>query len=196
MDDARDRALNSTPQDGGVSMNVAILASWALLAAAPATAQPGPPPKVCVKPEHRQCDFWAGRWDVFVSGSNRLVGHSQVEKLYDGCVLRENWTGVGGGAGGSLNLYQAVTGRWRQTWADSTGGMTEYSGQLVGSDMRFLAAETDLRTGAFLVRRMTFSPLPDGTVRQLIEVSPDSGTSWKVEEDLNYRRAAAAPAGS
>ncbi len=174
-------------------MKAIVLAVLALIAASPAAAQTAPPPQVCVKPEHRQFDFWVGRWDVFARGSDRLVGHSLVEKLYGGCVLRENWSGLGGSTGGSLNVYQAVTGRWRQTWADSVGGWTEYSGQLVGADMRFIATETDLRTGALLVRRMTFSPLADGSVRQLIEVSADSGTTWKVDSDLSYRRAAPGP---
>lgn len=164
-----------------------------MLAAALAAAAPAPPTAVCVKPEYRQFDFWAGQWDVFATGSHYLVGHSLVEKLYNGCVLRENWSGRGGSTGGSLNLYDATSGRWRQTWADSTGGLTEYSGQLVGRDMRFIATQTDLRTRALLVRRMTFSPLPDGSVRQLIEVSRDSGASWTVDSDLTYRRPADQP---
>ena len=168
-------------------------AGLAALHGAPAAAQPAPPQtQFCAKPEYRQFDFWIGRWDVYGAGSDRLVGHSLVEKLYNGCVLRENWMGLGGSTGGSLNLYQDTTGRWRQTWADFSGNWTEYSGQRVGPDMRFLALDTDRRTGAAVVRRMTFSPMARGAVRQLIEVSADNGATWKTDSDLTYRPADAA----
>ena len=37
--------------------------------AAPAPAAPAtPPPPACESAEHRQFDFWVGRWDVYPSG--------------------------------------------------------------------------------------------------------------------------------
>ena len=173
-------------------MKAIVLAALVTIGAGSAAAQPAtPPPRLCAGPEYRQFDFWIGRWDVYAVGTDKLVGHSLVEKLYNGCVLRENWAGLGGGTGGSLNLYQDTTGRWRQTWADSSGDWTEYSGQRVGPDMRFLARDTDRRTGALVARRMTFSPLPGGAVRQLIEVSADNGATWNPDSDLTYRPAGA-----
>jgi hypothetical protein len=69
------------------------------------------------------------------------------------------------------------------------GDWTEYAGQRVGAEMRFLANDTNRRTGAPIVRRMTFTSLPGGEVRQLIEVSADVGATWTVDSDLTYRRA-------
>jgi hypothetical protein len=175
---------------GSAPVKSLTLAALALLAASPAVAQPAPQPKICDKPVYRQLDFWVGHWDVSPTSGGPVIGHSLIEKLFGDCVVRETWTGPGGSTGGSLSMYQDTTGRWRQTWADSFGAWTEYRGQLVGSDMRFLANDTDRRTGAHLVRRMTFFPLPGGAVRQLIEVSADTGVTWKMDSDLAYRRAA------
>jgi len=47
--------------------------------AAPAT--PPSPPPACAAPEHRQFDFWVGRWDVFDPKSGKRVGESLIEKV-------------------------------------------------------------------------------------------------------------------
>ena len=71
--------------------------------------QPAPPP-ACAAPEHRQFDFWIGRWDVYPTGKDALVAHSLIEKLYAGCTVRENWMPLKGSGGGSLNMYDPADG--------------------------------------------------------------------------------------
>src|ERR1041384_6491566 len=71
-------------------------------------APPAPPPTpapACTSAQHRQFDFWVGRWDVYPTGKDKLVAHSLIEKLYSGCVIRENWMPLNGSDGGSLNTY-------------------------------------------------------------------------------------------
>lgn len=169
-----------------------LLAVLSLIGASAAHAQPPPPKPACAAPEHRQFDFWIGEWDVVFSANGRPAGHSLVERLYGDCVLRENWTGAGGYSGGSLNIYDRASRTWRQTWTGSDGSLTEYGGGLQGRNMVFLARET-VEDGQRVVRRMSFIPLPDGAVRQFIEVSKDQGGHWTPEYDLTYRRTKAAP---
>src|ERR1041385_4876989 len=66
-------------------------------------------PSACAGPEHRQFDFWIGRWDVFDTKTGARAGSSVIERLYAGCALRENWS-EDGFTGGSLNAF--VGGQW------------------------------------------------------------------------------------
>ena len=79
------------------------------LAAQTAPAPPsGPPPAtLCHTAQHGQFDFWVGQWDVYRADTNQLVAHSLIEKLYNGCAVRENWMPLGGTGGGSLNSLSA-----------------------------------------------------------------------------------------
>ena len=58
-------------------------------------------------PQYRQLDFWVGEWDVF-SGKQK-VGESSVQLILKDCVVFENWHGLQGGDGKSLNKYNNVT---------------------------------------------------------------------------------------
>lgn len=59
----------------------ALLGQASLSLAQSAPVQPPPRPPACETPEHRQFDFWVGRWDVYPTGTDRLIAHSLVEKL-------------------------------------------------------------------------------------------------------------------
>ena len=85
------------------------------LAAGAAAAQSGP--KDCSAAAHRQFDFWVGEWAVTDRATGQPAGTSHIEKLYGGCVLRENYA-VGNFRGGSLNIYSRDDGSWHQTWMD------------------------------------------------------------------------------
>ena len=168
----------------------------AFLAATSAANAPPRPPSLqaapptapaCTKPEFRQFDFWVGDWKVYATGSSYQVGESRVERLYGGCVLRENWQAIKGPAGGSLNTYVPATRSWRQTWADGSGSWTEYSGTFQANQMRYLARGTN-RQGAPVLLRMVFTANADGTVRQTIEASTDEAATWTMNTDLTYRR--------
>ncbi len=129
------------------------------------------------RPEARQLDFWVGEWEVRDPRS-RVVGHSSIQLILNDCVVLENWAGAFGGTGKSFNFWDQPHRRWQQTWVDDRGHVTEYTGQLVGGSMRY-AAEG---------KRLTFSPLPGGRVRQLGESSGDGGKTWSVDYDLTYSR--------
>ncbi|HXU72871.1 MAG TPA: hypothetical protein VN947_26310 [Polyangia bacterium] len=128
-------------------------------------------------PEARQLDFWVGEWDVH-DPKGHLVGHSRIERIVNDCVVLENWSGSLGGNGKSINFWDKSNHRWQQTWVDNRGNVLQYTGRLVEGSMRYTADG----------KRLTFSPLSGGKVRQLAETSSDGGKTWSVGYDFTYSR--------
>jgi tetratricopeptide (TPR) repeat protein len=166
-------------------------ARWpALLARVDAALHP------CRAARHHELDFWVGSWDVR-NAQGQDVGRSQVDSILDGCVVLESWTGRFGDTGRSFNLYDGARKRWQQTWVNDRGVLTEFHGALEGGAMRY-RTESPLPNGTTPQRRLTFTPLPDGRVRQHAETTADGGATWATQYDFYYTRRAlqAAPAGA
>jgi hypothetical protein len=163
----------------------------ALAAGQDGAPQPAPAPRpACAAPEHRQFDFWVGSWLVYPTGKDQAVGQSLIEKLYDGCAIRENWMPFKGGAGGSLNNYVSETGQWRQTWLDSNNARVEFSGGMQDGAMVLTGFWKDVNgPGQSGLVRMSYTKDAAGNVRQLGQFSPDQGKSWAPAFDFTYRRA-------
>lgn len=149
-------------------------------------AQRPPPTSACEDPEYRQFDFWVGRWRVTPTGQSKQVAASLIEKLYDGCAIRENWMPIGQAGGGSLSIYVRSEHAWRQTWVDSAGSRAEFKGGWNGQAM-VLTGPWPLPSGRARIVRMTYTPNPDGSVRQAGEASFDDGRTWKPTFDFTYR---------
>ena len=152
----------------------------------------GPPPlPACDTAEHRQFDFWIGDWEVTSDG--QPAGTNLVHEILNGCVLKENWqgSGPGGVSGTSFNIYDKATGRWHQTWVDSTGSLLQLDGGLTDGVM-ILSGQQPARSGKGIsLHRISWTPSPDGTVRQLWEASTDDGGNWTVLFDGVYTRKSA-----
>ena len=159
-----------------------------LLAARGALAQQAPAAS-CDGPEHRQFDFWIGEWEVR-NPAGQVAGTNSISAAYDGCLLVERWEGAGGGGGTSQNFYHQGDGRWHQNWIDSQARGPLW---LVGGlDERGAMVMTDSDPGASPRNRITWTPNPDGTVRQHWEQSTDAGGSWATVFDGLYAPRAAA----
>jgi hypothetical protein len=161
-----------------------LLASFAGTADAQSPT-PAPPPS-CVSNEHRQFDFWLGQWTVSAGGKH--AGDSHIESILDGCVVLENWTGAKGSIGKSFNTYNSQTGQWEQYWVDNQGtrlflrgGFSEGRMVLTGQQ-----DQANAQTGKTQRERITWTPNPDGSVRQLWETSIDDGQTWAVSFDGLY----------
>ena len=135
-------------------------------------------------PEYRQLDFWVGNWDVFAPGGAK-VGESHVDLILKNCVVFENWTGLAGGSGKSLNKYDPQSGKWEQFWVADSGGTTYFTGESVDGEMRYVH-EHKLKDGQTLLRHMTFSKLSGGKVRQFSQRSMDGGKTWITDYDFTY----------
>ena len=135
--------------------------------------------------EHKQFDFWIGEWNV-QNAQGQAVGHSRIERIENGCVILENWNSGSAGTGKSLNFYDANLRKWRQTWADSSGGISEFSGVFTDGAMRF-EGESHRPDGTRVFRHLTFFNLSADRVRQYSEASTD-GRTWLLDYDFTYIR--------
>ena len=136
-------------------------------------------------PEYKQFDFWVGEWNVQNRGQQ--AGTNSVQRILDGCVLLENWTSASGGTGKSFNFYDASTGKWQQTWVDSTGNVLNLNGEYKDNALRF-TGETRSQRGVKTMHHLTFFNLGPERVRQLWEQSTDDGKTWNVVWDGTYIR--------
>lgn len=147
-------------------------------------ATPAPAQTACSDPAYRQFDFWLGEWEV-LKADGSLAGTNRIEKEYGGCVLHERYATSRGYSGESLNTYDPSRKSWHQTWVDNTGLLLLLEGQLIDGHM-VLEGENQGRSGTVVKHRITWTPNPDGSVRQLWE-STDSGGKWTVAFDGLYK---------
>lgn len=152
-------------------------------------APPPPPPPACddVEGFHR-LDFWVGEWDVYL-GSDQ-AGTNRIEKILDGCAILEHWSSARGGEGKSLFYYLPATDEWKQVWvtarATAPGAVKEKKliESLEDGSVRF-QGELPARDGGTYFDRTTLTPMDNGHVRQVIEVSRD-GKEWRNVWDSVY----------
>ena len=166
------------------------LASLLLTQAAAAQTSPAQPaaPPSCTGPEHAALDFWVGDWDVYPNGKDNLVAHSKIEKLYNGCAIRENWMPLRGNGGGSLSGFDPATGRWHQTWIGSAPGVVGFEGGPADGKMVLTGWWAGSGpNGEDGLTRMTYSRVEGGAVRQHGEFSADHGVTWQPSFDFIYR---------
>lgn len=140
----------------------------------------------CASDEYRQFDFWLGTWDV-ESPQGQALGRNTVESHLDGCLLTERWESVTGSLGLSINYYDRETGTWTQTYRDNAGNVSAWPD--LSGGLRDGAMVMESRATPESWSRWTWTPLPDGRVRQMAETSSDQGETWTVVWDSYYVRA-------
>jgi hypothetical protein len=151
--------------------------------AASSAAAATPAPRPCSSPEYRQFDFWLGDWNVAQAG--KPAGTNRITPLLGGCAVREEWKGVSGLTGTSLNMWDAARKRWTQTWVDDKGNVLFLVGGREGPKM-VLEGDTPDGKGGTVTNRISWAPLSGGHVRQLWETSTDGGKTWETAFDGDY----------
>ena len=138
----------------------------------------------CVQPgaPWRQFDFWVGSWDVYDRAGN-LAGQSRIERILEDCVVLENWKG--GSEGKSFNTWNPIFKRWEQSWVDNGSNPIFFTGQLEKGAMVFHSTQPQA-DGKQYERRLSFTPLSGGRVRQFSEATTDGGKNWSTEYDFLY----------
>lgn len=134
-------------------------------------------PDPCRDPAYRGFDFWLGLWNIENSAGEH-TGTSVITSELDGCVVMEDFIGSGGFQGRSLNFYDADTDTWNQTFVDGLIGNFRLSGGLQGDEMVMTGSQTVIQFPFAIVRRdskITWTPMSNGNVRQVIEASFDGG---------------------
>ena len=152
----------------------AVLNSATAVAAAP-----------CTGPEYRAFDFWLGDWQVH-KPDGTLAGHNRITREYDGCVIHEHYTTDHGYSGESLNIYDASRKVWHQTWVDNSGLLLTLEGGMHAGAM-VLQGQTVDADGKITRQRITWTPNPDGSVRQLWQATNRKG-AWITSFDGHYTK--------
>lgn len=162
-----------------------LLIVFALLASV--TTAHGAANAACSTPEYKQFDFWVGNWEAF-DRHGKLLGHTLIEKIEQGCVLQEWWRGNGAenGAGTSLSMYDRKHTLWRHVWTSARGNFAPIDGGWQGDAM--------LMTGYFVndkgereFHRTVWKPVPGG-VHHVWDSSVDGGATWTVIHEAWLRR--------
>lgn len=153
------------------------------------------PARPCNSPEARQLDFWLGEWDLSWPAEQTggesgevMAGLNRITRLFDDCVIEENFTTDDAGfRGHSVSVYDETSGVWRQTWVDSAGGYLVFTGSFDGETME-LRTEPAERDGETVVRRMVFSDIGEDALKWSWQGSRDGGETWNDLWNISYRR--------
>jgi hypothetical protein len=137
---------------------------------------------------YSELDFWVGDWEVFSTRTGEFAGTNVVELILDDCAYFEQWIGDDGYNGTSLTYLDPATGNWAQMWVDNAGGSQFYwNGVLENATVRFQYETTDANNQE-VEGRMLIIRLSATGVRQLNQISSDSGANWQTLYDLTYIR--------
>ena len=186
---------------------VILLASllWCASGGSAAFAQQAAPPP-CSAAVRTALDFWVGDWTVALNtpqheraGDDRVERASSDKLTMTSAAVIERWTDADGSEGTSLFSFDPFACTWHQLWITSDpaqpGGLKhkDLVALLPGGGVRFQGAYPGRRVMTVL-DRTTLTPRPDGTVRQVIEVSGDGGATWNASFDAIYTRRGGPPA--
>jgi len=144
--------------------------------------QPNPD---CDAQKSHQFDFWIGHWNVSVNGKH--AGTNRIEAILNGCIIQETWEGATGNSGTSLNFYNPVEKRWEQFWVWRNGRTMHLKGHLKEGNM-VMEGELPSPEGKS-IHRITWTPNPDGTVRQRWESRLATSSEWKTLFEGLYSKA-------
>lgn len=161
------------------------IAITVLLASTSAVEVKGPATPCESVPEHRQFDYWIGEWNV--TNQNEKIADSSIQRIVGGCVIYENYSQADGYTGKSFNFYDSNLKKWRQTWVDATGNVSEFAGEFKDGAMHY-EGESHLKNGSRVLRKMIVYNLSPDRVRQYSERSIDGGKTWTIAYDFTYER--------
>lgn len=143
--------------------------------------------KPCSTNAHYQFDFWIGEWEVYNTQADTVVGYNRIEKILNGCVIEENWTGSGGFKGKSFNTYNPLDSTWSQVWVDQAGNTLHFSGEYA-NDQLALKGKQQTVDGIVWYTLDFYRQRADQTVRQIWKMSTDQGANWSVIFDGTYKK--------
>jgi len=139
----------------------------------------------CSAPEYHEFDFWLGNWDAFDFGTSTKDARLRVDRILDGCVLRENYQGVDGHKGQSFSIYDASRKIWHQTWVTNRGQLLIIEGNLQDGAMVLTGTDRTM-SGEDRNIRGIWKPV-EGGVRETVFTSTDGGKTWNPWFDLMFR---------
>lgn len=165
-----------------------------LLYASLAFAQQGNvAPNPCTTVEQKQFDFWVGDWNLTWPTQDGAFGHgtNNIHRILDGCVVQENFSGEESMPlrGTSVSIFDARSGKWKQTWVDNEGGYLDFTGEFRMQQM-ILSRSFAKPDGTTVQQRMVWKNITSDQFDWSWESSTDGGKTWKVLWPIHYKRKA------
>jgi len=127
--------------------------------------------------EFGEFDFWLGEWDVHVEDGT-FAGANKIEKTQAGCVVLENWVGVSGNPGMSINYFDIAASEWVQVWNSAGGTQIDIRGGLTDDGMLLEGQINYVANGTSAPFRGLWTLLSDGRVRQFFEQYDEDAETW------------------
>lgn len=117
---------------------------------------------------HKQFDFWIGEWNVYDT-TGQLVGENKIERIEQGCALKESWLSTKGNTGTSLNYFDSKDSSWHQLWISVSGNSLTLKGSLNKEGSMVLKSGYSLRpapNSGYYMDQISWTHNPDSTVTQ------------------------------
>jgi hypothetical protein len=142
----------------------------------------------CSAAEYHQLDFWIGDWDTFETEdpSGPSIARARVERIAQGCAIRELYEQSDGLVGDSILSYDPVRKQWQQTWVTNRGSFMVLWGNFKDGAM-ILEGESHLRDGKSVMQRITWQAQGD-RVREWAVLSKDGGKTWTPAFDVLFKK--------
>ena len=171
------------------SCGILLAAPLALhLSRAPDAEEPSEAPS-CATTAHAAFDFWLGEWNVLDSVTGKLAGVNRIERMDNGCVVRERYQTPGAYTGQSLNWYDPALQRWHQLWLDSDGLILRLVGGVAPDGSMILEGAGRDSVGP-TIERIAWQLRSNGTVRQHWTQARTPAGPWRTVFDGIYERRA------
>ena len=125
-------------------------------------------PKFCSSEKYKQFDFWEGDWNVY-NVEGKLIGTNKLIKMYNNCVMQENWVSkTSPNRGTSYNYYDKADDTWNQVWVDNSGFTLVLKGRMKERKMILESQMQKTPKGNFY-NRLSWYQQKDNSVIQIWE---------------------------
>lgn len=142
----------------------------------------------CDTAQQRAFDFFVGNWVAYDAHDHSRAGTNLVTKELDGCVIFERYANAADPLRGwSMSAYDQRRNVWHQTWMTNGGNVLLLDGRVVGNSITFEGTDRG-SNGHARMNRVTWTPLPNGTVEERNMISTDAGKTWREGFDLIFKR--------
>ena len=131
--------------------------------------------------EAHDFDFWIGTWQIGPGATDK------VKRFGKGIAILETFKS-GNGAGYSVNVFDATTKTWTQTWQLNGGNYVQYTGKKEGNRIVLVGKVKNPQNGNEDLMRLSFVNISENFFEQKYERSTDGGATWQLLNTVPFRR--------